>query len=111
MKKYLKIVGSILIFCGIYACNERVKYSGTVLSRHMVPMPNVVVNIPIWYDGSSHGASPLSGSTDKDGKFNISGNVCHNCYGSEVNVRTADSGYVEHQSIINKTTDIQVILN
>ena len=100
----------VVTLTGIFGCKKQVKFDGIVLSRHMIPMPNVGVSIAIWHDGSSHGANPLTGTTDKDGKFNISGKVAHNDYGGEVNVHTSDSGVVEHQSLINNTTNIQVIL-
>ncbi|HWY10425.1 MAG TPA: hypothetical protein VN026_03815, partial [Bacteroidia bacterium] len=85
-------------------------YDGVVLSKHMVPMPNVSVGIPLGHgEHKSGGGGPLSGTTDKDGKFKITGKVCHNCWGYEINVRTADSGFVEHQNI-SSTSNITVIL-
>ncbi len=98
------------VFIFITSCNKHVHYSGIVLSRHLIPMPNVRVTITVGHgEHTGGGGSALEGSTDNDGKFKINATLCNNCWGSAISVNTADSGSVEHQKIDN-SSDIQLIL-
>src|SRR3954466_4661813 len=93
---YFGIALLLLVFS---ACDKKVVFQGSVLSKHKFPVSGakVLLQVGDMY-GSMRNDTDFEGITNEEGDFEIKGEVCRKCFHSQISV-WSDSGFVEHKEV------------